>query len=83
MVFINGQYMVYDEKFINKICFKDYVLLDNGESTAMPKWEEGESHWKENVTKFNRTKSTYIYDTAVGRCFGIMKKYTHTTRHSM
>lgn len=59
------------------------MLQKNGDSTNTTKWEEGESHWKENVTKFTIAKSTYIYDTAVGRYSGIMKKYLHTARHSM
>lgn len=43
--------------------------------------EQSES--KGNVTKFNAAKSMGIYDTVVGKKFGIMKKYLHTTRHSM
>lgn len=38
---------------------------------------------KENVTKFNAANSAGIYDTVVGKKFGIMKKYLHSARHSM
>lgn len=62
---------------------KDYILQKKGESTNTTKWKQGQSHWKQNATKFSTAESTHIYDTAVGRYFGIMKKQLHTARHSM
>lgn len=74
---------VYKQNFTDRVFFKDYTLLKNGEPTTIT-MRGGTVSLKGKCNKFNIAKeSTYIYDTVVGRYFGIMKKYLHTARHSM
>lgn len=62
--------------------FKDYMVKRwSFCQHSMVRREQSDP--KENVTVFNVVRSVGIYDTVVGKKFGIMKKYLHTTRHSM
>ena len=48
---------------------KDLLSQQNGRSSL--------------IGRFKGAESTHIYDPVAGRYFGVMKKYLHTTRHSM